>query len=100
MEARPFGGGVVSTTPAQRSANASIAAHSMWARCPDRARRLRNAHAALEARIARDFGIPADLPPAEYATRIESAKRAYFGRLAQRSAKARAAKRLRAGEAA
>lgn len=80
-------------TPEQKSAQASIAAHAQWARTPNRAARLANAHAGLEARIARDYGIPADLPPAEYEQRIQSARRAYFKTLAQRSVKARAARR-------
>lgn len=80
-------------TPEERSAQASIAAHAQWARTPNRAARLANAHAGLEARIARDYGIPADLPAAEYELRIRSARRAYFRTLAQRSVKARAARK-------
>lgn len=77
-------------TPEQRSFQAATAAHAMWARCSDRSGRVRAANRGLEARIAREYGIPADLPAAEYATRIESARKAYFRSLAQRSAKARA----------
>lgn len=84
------------TPQEQRSFQAATAAHAMWARCPDRAHRLRNAHAGLEARIARDYGIPDNLPPAEYALRIESAKKAYFRSLAAKSAKRRAARLGRA----
>lgn len=80
-------------TPEQRSFRAATAAHAMWARCPDRSARVRPANAGLEASIARRYGIPADLPPAEYAVRIESARKAYFRRLAAKSVKARASRK-------
>lgn len=88
------------TPQEQRSFQAATAAHAMWARCPDRAHRLRNAHAGLEARIAREFDIPADLPPAEFALRLESAKKAYFRQLAAKSARARARRRIQGSDAA
>lgn len=76
-------------SPEQRAQRVA-AAHASWARTTNRVGRLTNAHAAAEARIAREYGIPDDLPPAEYATRIESAKKAHYRRLALKSAKARA----------
>lgn len=85
----PKGRKVTDIDSAERSARARLAAHASWARCSNRAARLANAHAAAEARIARDYGIPEDLPPAEYAVRLANAKRAYFGGLARRSARAR-----------
>lgn len=45
------------------------------------------------------YGIPADLPPAEYARRMDSARSAYFRSLAARSAKTRA-RRKQQGDAA
>lgn len=84
------------TPPPTSSLQASIAAHASWARTPDRPARLAPAHEARDRRIARDYGIPAELEqtdPAEYVKRLESAKKAYFGKLALKSVKARAAKR-------
>ena len=77
-------------TPEQRRLRASAAAHAQWARCPDRAARLRAAHQGLERRIAREYGIPDNLPPAEYAIRLESARRAYYTAMALRSSMKRA----------
>lgn len=74
----------------------STAAHASWARCADRAARLHATWAGRDRRIARDYGIPDDLEasdPAEYAKRLESAKKAHFGRLARKSVHARAARR-------
>lgn len=84
-------------TSPERSIQHSIAAHAMWARTPDRAARLANAHAGVEARIARDYGISADLPADQYAQRIESAKRAYFRSLALKSVQARRRKAAERG---
>lgn len=86
-------------TPEQRSLRASTASHAFWARCPNRSAHVLPANRGLEARIAKEYGIPADLPPAEYATRIESARKAYFRSLAAKSAKARA-RRKQQGSAA
>lgn len=80
-------------TPAEKSAQARAASHASWARCTNRVGRLENARAGLEERIARQYGIPDGLPAREYAQRLESAKRAYFGELARRSAKSRARRR-------
>jgi hypothetical protein len=66
-----------------------LAAHASWARTSDRTARTAPAREGLEARIARQYGISHDLPPAEYAIRIESARRAYFAGLARKSARAR-----------
>lgn len=75
-------------TPEQR-AQRSLAAHASWARTTDRSARSAPGFDGLEARIAREFGIPDDLPVAERAVRMKSAKSAYFRRLAMRSAKKR-----------
>lgn len=80
-------------TPAQRSQRARIASHASWARTPDRSARAAKGSAGLDERIAREYEIPADLPATEYAIRLASARKAYFGRLATLSAKARAARR-------
>lgn len=87
-------------TPEQRLSRATLAAHASWARTTDRSARVRPANKGLEQRIARDYGIPLNLPAAEFAVRIESAKKAYFRSLASRSAKARAARKARGSDAA
>lgn len=75
-------------TPEQR-AQRSVAAHSSWARTPDRSARCAPGFDGLEAKIAREYGIPDNLPPTERAQRLKSAKSAYFRRLAMRSVKKR-----------
>jgi hypothetical protein len=75
--------------PHERSLQAKTASHASWAKCPDRLGRLSNAHSGRDAFIARQYGISTDLPPAEYALRLESAKKAYFAGLALKSVKAR-----------
>lgn len=44
----------------------------------------RQRRAGLDRRIAADAGIPDDLPPDQYATRLKAARSAYFIRLAGR----------------
>lgn len=43
----------------------------------------RKGAAALDARIARDAGIPDTLPPEEFAIRLRAARRLYYMRLAE-----------------
>lgn len=83
----------------ERSLQARMAAHASWANTPDRAARTAPAHAGLEARIAREYGIPDDLPPDEYARRLQSARKAWYAKLALKSAKARRKARELAAEA-
>jgi hypothetical protein len=87
-------------SPEQRSLRASAAAHASWARTANRSARVLPANRGLEARIAKEYGIPADLPAAEYAVRIESARRAYFRSLAAKSAKTRARRKQQGSDAA
>lgn len=78
--------------PSERSLQHSSAANASWARTADRSARTAPAHAGRDRRIARDYGIPDELEhtnPADYARRLESAKKAHFGKLALRSVKAR-----------
>lgn len=72
---------MASSIPADRSTIASIAAHTQWANTPDRTARTAAARRGLEARFLREAGGD----PA----RAESLKKAYYKRLALKSAQAR-----------
>lgn len=72
-----------------RALAAQIAAHASWAATPDREARTRPARAAFLARFERQVDPDNVLPPHERRVRAESAKLAYFKRLALRSARAR-----------
>jgi len=73
------------TTPAERSLRAQIAAHESWGRTSDRTARTANARRAFSDR----FLAEADGDP----NRAESLRRAYFARLALKSAQARRRRR-------
>lgn len=77
------------TTPTERSLRATIAAHESWARTPDRAARTANARKAALDRFEKQVDPDGILPPAERAKRAEHARKAYFIRLALKSAQAR-----------
>src|SRR5665647_3846958 len=80
---------------------ASIAAHESWSRTTDRSARTAPARAALMARFEREVDPEGVLPPDERARRADHKRRAYFGRLALKSARARRARSVVAeGEAA
>lgn len=70
-----------SMTPEQRTQRAVIAAHESWGRTPDRTARTAPARKAFDER----FLIEAGGDP----LRAESLRRAYFARLAYKSAQAR-----------
>ncbi len=78
-----------STDPVSRSLIAQIAAHESWARTPDRAARTANARKAQLDRFEREVDPDGILPPAERALRAASARKAYYLRLALKSAQAR-----------
>jgi hypothetical protein len=87
--------------PTERKLVASIAAHESWAHTPDRSARTAPARAALMATFEREVDPDGTLPPVERAIRAEHARKAYFLRLALKSAKARRARVVVAeGEAA
>jgi hypothetical protein len=77
-------------TPEQRSAHARAAAYSQWAATDDWTARTAVARQAFMDRFEREVDPDGTLRPEERARRAESARRAYFTRLALRSAKARA----------
>lgn len=79
--------------PSQKSLAAQIAANESWAHTPDRAARTAPARAAMLARFEDEVDPERSLTPEERSRRAEYARKAYFQRLALKSAKAR---RLRA----
>jgi hypothetical protein len=76
-------------TRTERTLRAQIAANDSWARTENRSARTAPARAALDAKFAREIDPNGELAPAELAKRVENARRAYFQRLALKSAKAR-----------
>ncbi|GAA3856485.1 hypothetical protein [Tessaracoccus defluvii] len=68
---------------------ASIAAHESWAQTSDRSARTAPARAALLAKFEKEVDPDGTLDPMERARRAEHKKKAYFQRLALKSAKAR-----------
>lgn len=76
-------------TSAESRLRASIAAHESWAHTEDRSARTAPARAALMARFEREADPEGTLLPAERARRAEHLRRAYFQRLALKSAQSR-----------
>lgn len=74
-------------TPEQRSNDARIAVYSRWATTSDRAAATAPARRAFDRKFF-DATDP-DLPESVRVQQAEAAKRAYFLRLAKKSAKAR-----------
>ncbi len=68
---------------------ASIAAHESWARTEDRPARTASARKAMLNRFEREVDPNGELTPDERAIRAEHARKAYFQRLALKSAQAR-----------
>lgn len=76
-------------TPAERSLRARMAAHESWARTADPAARTAAARAAALDRFEKQVDPDGSLPFAERARRAEHARKAYFTRLALKSAQSR-----------
>ena len=76
-------------TSTQRTLTAQIAAHVRWAHTPDRTAATAPARAAFDARFEREVDPERVLPSAERARRAAHARKAYFTRLALRSAQRR-----------
>ena len=72
-----------------RSLLASIASNESWARTENRTARTHNGRQAFLARFEREVDPDGVLLPAERAKRAENACKAYFQRLALKSAQAR-----------
>lgn len=79
-------------TPTERSLRAEIAAHESWANTTDRAQRTAPARKAALERFERQVDPDGALTPTERAVRAEHARKAYFKRLALKSAQARRAR--------
>lgn len=76
-------------TNEQRALRARIAAHTSWANTADPAARTEPARLAFDSRFEREVDPEGLLSLAERARRAESARKAYFLRLASKSAAAR-----------
>jgi hypothetical protein len=76
------------SSPAERSLQARLAAHTLHA-SRDSRELTAPGRAAFMSRFEREVDPQGKLPPAERARRADHAKRAYFVRLALRSAQAR-----------
>ena len=87
-------GVAVDPSPSIRTMRARLAAHESWARTSDRSARTAPAREAAWNRFEREVDPEGKLDPQERARRAEHARKAYFLRLAMKSAQAR---RRRAG---
>lgn len=76
-------------TSTERKLRAEIAAHASWASTPDRSARTAPARRAALDRFEKQVDPDSVLLPAERARRAEHARKAYFKRLALKSAQAR-----------
>ncbi len=76
-------------TPEERSLRARIAAHESWAHTPDPSARTAAARSKFMDRFEREVDPDGVLKPEERARRAEHARRAYFCRLALKSARTR-----------
>lgn len=74
-----------------RALIAKLAAHTRWAQEPDRIAATSAARKAFADRFEREVDPDGKLDPVERARRADSARKAYFTRLALRSAQSRRA---------
>ena len=84
---------------ADRQLAARIAAHERWAHEPDRSAATAPARAALMAKFEREVDPDGTLPSDERAARAENARKAFFTRLALKSARSRRQSKALAAEA-
>lgn len=87
-------------TEDERKLLARIAAHESWANTPDRTSRTAPARAAMLAKFELEVDPDGALDPAERARRAEHKRKAYFQRLALKSAQSRRRSREYAEQAA
>jgi hypothetical protein len=81
-------------TPAQTRLRASAAAHVQWSKTPDRTARTQAARDGFLRRFEIEVDPLSQLDPTERARRAEHARKAWMLRLALRSSRARAARRV------
>jgi len=79
-------------TPEQRSLRARIASHESWARTPDASARTAPGRKAFLDRFEKQVDPDGELSATERARRADHARKAYFARLALKSARARRAR--------
>ena len=79
-------------TPSERTLRSQIAAHESWARTEDRPGRTAKARKAMLDKFEQQVDPDGTLQPAERARRAEHARKAYFKRLALKSAQSRRSK--------
>ena len=79
-------------SPEQRTLRARLAAHESWARTDDTSARTAPARKAFLDRFEKQVDPDGELSPAERARRARHARKAYFTRLAMKSARARQAR--------
>lgn len=95
---------MVARNPAERTLIARIGGHQSWANTADRSARTTPGRQAFLERFEREVDPDGTLPPTQRAQRAESARKAYFAKLALKSAQTRrrkaAAKSPESGEAA
>lgn len=82
-----------SRNPEDRALIARIAASELWAKCPDRAAHTAPGRKAALDRFEKQVDPEGKLPPEERAIRAAHAKKAFYTRMALKSAQARRAKR-------
>jgi hypothetical protein len=76
-------------SPAERSLAAQTAAHTRWAREPDRTAATAPARRALDKKFEREVDLDGILSPSERAKRAANARSAYFARAALTAARGR-----------
>jgi hypothetical protein len=79
----------MTTTPVERTLRAQLAAHMSWARTADPSARTKPARDALFRRFELEVDPHGKLPAKERRRRAESARSAYYSRLALLSVQAR-----------
>lgn len=87
---------MVAHDPSDRILIARLAAHVRWSRAEDRTAATSAARTAAMDRFERQVDPDGILAPEERARRAESARKAYFIKLALKSAQARRARKQRA----
>ena len=78
------------SSPRHRQIAGKFGAHESWSRTADRTARTANGRRAFLERFEREVDPDNKLTPADRAVRAEHARKAYFQRLALKSAHARA----------
>ena len=79
----------MSMTPAEKRLSGQIAVYQSWANTSDPTARTEPARKAFDDRFVKEVDPTLSLPPEERARRVQAARKAYFSRLALRSAQAR-----------